>query len=234
MCGLHLAVDEAEAPVLQVADQGGEAGLGGVAHAAEHGFAEEGTADGHAVETADQPVGVVVHLDTVGVAGHVQPVVGVLHVFRDPGAVLARAGLGTGLDDGLEVGVETDVEAPVAQHLAQAAVHAELVREQHHARVRAPPQDGLALLVPGEDAAAVGGQQARLRQIAAHGQQAIGFVQGLIHRGKGLRTAGRQPGDLDHGVRLSVSGRWVAGRASLRNGLRSYRARHSSVIICRS
>ena len=40
-----------------------------------------------------------------------------------------------------------------AKRLAQRAVQLELAGEQHHARVGAPPQDGLALAEPGKDAA---------------------------------------------------------------------------------
>lgn len=52
--GWHLAVDQDEAPVAQLADQRREADFGGVVGAAEHGLAEEQLAHGQAVEAANQ------------------------------------------------------------------------------------------------------------------------------------------------------------------------------------
>jgi hypothetical protein len=44
------------------------------------------------------------------------------------------------------------VGAEPCERLAQRAVQPEFGGEQHHARIRAPPQDGLAFAEPGEDA----------------------------------------------------------------------------------
>src|SRR5690606_31437169 len=69
----------------------------------------------------------------------------------------------------------------------------ELGREQHQARIRAPPKDGLALAVPREDAAPVGGQQPLRGQFAAGCEQAGRVVQCGGNRREGGRAA--QPGD---------------------------------------
>ena len=63
-------------------------------------------------------------------------------------------------------------------------------REQHGARVGCPPQYRLGLLVPGENAAAVGRKQSFSRQLPAYGQEAVGVVQCLAEGG-GSRSAHR-------------------------------------------
>ena len=56
----------------------------------------------------------------------------------------------------------------------------DLARAQHGARIRAPPQQRLTGLEPGEDAVPVGIEQGGDRQVAARRQQAVGVVQGLL------------------------------------------------------
>jgi len=69
-----------------------------------------------------------------------------------------------------------DAEPPVlaAQLPAQAAVDPRPPGAQDAARIRRPPEDGLADAKPREDALAIRGQQARRRQVAAKGQQPVG------------------------------------------------------------
>ena len=95
---------------------------------AEHGFAEEGGADGQAVEPADedqftrlfvrQP-----HLDGVGDAGVVEEAVGADDGLVDPGA--GPVGVGARDDDLGEGAVGGDDEASRADLLAQGARHGE-------------------------------------------------------------------------------------------------------------
>ena len=47
-----MAVDEVESPLLEMRDQGDEGRLGGVGDRGEHRFAEEGAAEGNAIEAA--------------------------------------------------------------------------------------------------------------------------------------------------------------------------------------
>ena len=49
----------------------------------------------------------------------------------------------------------------------------ELIEEEHHPRIGGPPQDRVAVAVPGEDALVVGQEQAFLGEVAAHGEQAV-------------------------------------------------------------
>src|SRR5690606_1661823 len=86
---------------------------------------------------------------------------------------------------------------------------------KHGARIGAPPQDRLAARVPGEDAASIGLEQTRRRQIPACGKEAIGLAQRAFDGWKCLRRiALGQPNDRTfHCGSLALS---VA--ASRRNG----------------
>ena len=70
--------------------------------------------------------------------------------------------------------IDADLIATATHRAAQAARDVKIAREQHHARRRAPPEDGLTGAVPGEDAMPVGMQHALLRQVAADREQAVG------------------------------------------------------------
>jgi hypothetical protein len=52
--GFDLAVDKVESHCLEMRDQGDEGRLGGVGDRGEHRFAEEGAAEGNAIEAADE------------------------------------------------------------------------------------------------------------------------------------------------------------------------------------
>ena len=72
----------------------------------------------------------------------------------------------------------------------KATRHVELRGEQHAARVGRPPQRHRELVVPGEDAGAVGGEQPWDRQIAADRDQTFGV--GATWVGKARWIAGHQ------------------------------------------
>jgi hypothetical protein len=56
--GHELAVEKREIADAQTGDEPGERDFGCVAHAAEHALAEEGAAELHAIEAADQLIAV--------------------------------------------------------------------------------------------------------------------------------------------------------------------------------
>ena len=81
----------------------------------EHGFGEEGGADGEAVDSADEGVGVGVFvgggdLDGVGESGLEEAGVHVDDALVDPREVIGRAGGCAGVEDGVEVAVGGDFE----------------------------------------------------------------------------------------------------------------------------
>ncbi|MNZ81536.1 hypothetical protein D3C78_1002070 [compost metagenome] len=123
----------------------------------------------------------------------VQFQVGRLHAVGDPGAVGVVAGGGAGVDDSGKVLVEADLVVTLADELAQRARHVQFVGKQHGTRVGRPPEDRLAVLVPGEAAVAIGLHQAFGAQVAAGGEQAVGVAQGFVQRRKGEGVAA-QPG----------------------------------------
>lgn len=169
---------------MQLSGQPGQGHLGSIRFPAEHGLAEEGAADGDAVEPADQTT-VPVDFDRVGEAAFMQGRVGADHVGGNPGAGLAGAGFRTGPHDVFEGAVEDHLEAGIANALAQAAGHAELGREQHAAGIRAPPEDFLAFREPRENAAAVGALQPFRGQRAANGEQAVRMLERAVGRREG-------------------------------------------------
>jgi hypothetical protein len=141
----------------------------------EHRFAEEHAADAQPVQAADQSP---VHpgLDALHEAAPRQRRVGLLHLRHDPGTGLALArGGGAGRDHGRCVMVDaqfaTGKTQEAANRLLQRRVQLEVLHLQHHARVGAPPQQGLALAVPGKDAEPIGRQQALGPQVATDRQQ---------------------------------------------------------------
>ena len=87
--GVHLTVDDAERPPLELRDEMDERELRGVGHAREHRLAEERAADRNAVQAADK-IAVNPGLDRVRVAGVVEGAVGLDHLIGDPRAGLAR------------------------------------------------------------------------------------------------------------------------------------------------
>ena len=159
-------------------------------------------ADRHAIQPPDQAT-IDPGFDTVCVAGLVQCCVGVLHLRQDPGATAGRAlarVVGAMADHGLEGRVDADLApwfAPeAAQRLAQRRVQPEIGHLQYHARVDAPPQDGLALAEPRKDALPVGRQQRRHVELPAGGEQAR-HAGCRIHRPLNRREcgAGLEPGN---------------------------------------
>ena len=90
---------------------------------------------------------------------------------------------------------ESHLEAGVADALGQRAGDPDLPRNQHHARVGAPPQDGLVIAEPGEDAVTVGLEQSWYGQVRTRCEQTVRFPQCPFRWREGI--AGAQPGDQD-------------------------------------
>src|SRR3546814_3483289 len=74
-------------------------------------------------------------------------------------------------DHVLERGVGAHLPAAAAQAAPEPGRQAHPVGAEHHARVRRPPQDRLALRVPGKDAVGVGVEQPGWRQVAARSEE---------------------------------------------------------------
>ena len=183
---LDLAVDDPAAARLEKMRETGEGDLGRIGGAAEHALAEEGAADAHAVQAAGQAPLPVPGLDAVGVAGVVERPVGGHHARRDPGPVLAGARGGTGLHHLAEAGVHGEPEALPAQRAAQAAGAVEFGGKQHQPWIRCPPEHGLGLLEPGENAAPIGGQEPVGAEVLADGEEAARVVEGLAGGREGI------------------------------------------------
>ncbi len=109
-------------------------------------------------------------------ADFVQMDVGLLHRCGDPGAVRIAARACAALDHVAEGAVERHLEIALTHPLAQAARDMQLIRIEHCARIRRPPQQRLAVLIPGEAAMSIGRQQPIGAQIASGRQKTVGFM----------------------------------------------------------
>src|ERR1700693_2312299 len=91
--------------------------------------------------------------------------VGVDHLRRDP-YPLARS-VGAGADDLSERLIDRHGETTLAQRPGEAARDMKAVQLEDRARVRRPPEDWRRFVEEGENAAAIGFEQAPRTQIAA-------------------------------------------------------------------
>ena len=99
---------------LEAGDKPGKRDLRCVGHAAEHAFAEEGAAELHAVEPADE-IARLPDLDRMGVAGSVEREHRLLELGVDPGFLA----VGAGGDHRREIAVARDREIAGAERAAE-------------------------------------------------------------------------------------------------------------------
>src|SRR5262249_46879954 len=139
--------------------------LAGIARHAEHALAEEGAADGDAVEPADQPA-VLPALDGVGEPHLEELAVQQEDLAVDPGVAAPRPGRGAAIDDALEVGMAADLERLLPHRLLQPPGHVEGLEREDAAQLRIDPVDlrVITALRHREDPDGVGTQQHLRRQ----------------------------------------------------------------------
>src|ERR1700722_6986292 len=138
----HLAVDELDVARAALRDQTGQSDLGGVPPEAEHRFAEKHPAELYAVQPARQ-LPRFVGFDGVSESQAVQLLVGGDHVVVQPSIGPGAPRSRTGADGGAEGVIDPGRIRTVTQRLSQAARALELLRKQHHAWIRRPPEYGL-------------------------------------------------------------------------------------------
>ena len=161
---VHLAIDHAELPAFKLPGEMRQRDLRGVADVTEHGFAVEHASDADTIQTTDQ---LAVHPGFHGmrVAQPMQCAIRRNHVFVYPGAGMAGSIFGARSGAATHHLFENSIAAhfmdAVAQHFGKRARDLEFTRDQHHARIRTPPQYGLAGIEPREYSIAVGFQQTR-------------------------------------------------------------------------
>ena len=178
-----------------------------------HRLAEEHPAKRQTIQAADE-FAPAPGLDRVSVAKRVKVAVGHRHLPCDPRAVLriahdARASI----DHRSECRVHAHFKVASPDAFRQRARQPILVGVQHHPRIGTPPQQRLALAVPGVDTAPIGVDDALRRQIAAGRQQSVRLLQRSFDRRE--RRLGVEPGNhvqLEIGMpylRASVAPRHV-------------------------
>ena len=145
--------------------QPGECDLGGIGHAAEHGFAEEGPAQLHAIKAADQPA-VMPAFDRMGMTDGMKPKRGPFDRRVDPGFVA----IGAGQQDLMKRPVAGDRESPGADASRQRTGHVEPVERDNRAAAGLDPENiaGLAAVGHGEYASGIAPQQHPRIQAFAH------------------------------------------------------------------
>src|SRR5262249_56777359 len=121
-----LRVEQPEAAGAQPRHQMHHRDFRGVARAVEHALAEEGAAEAHAVEPADQR-SAVVDLDGMAVPDAVETEIEIADALVDPGAGAAGRRRGTAVDHPVEVAVAYDREALAAHRAGEPARHPETV-----------------------------------------------------------------------------------------------------------
>ncbi len=109
--------------------------------------------------------------------------------------------------------VDAGFVAAPADRAREAARDAELLGQQHRARVGRPPQDRLLGREPGKYAVPVGVNQPFRRQRAAHRQQAV-----RLRAARATSAAGTTAGQSSGARRYRTSGRSLAGMSARRKG----------------
>lgn len=128
-------------PLAETLDEGDEGNLRGIGDAAEHRFAEEGPADGNAVEPSDEfaiPPG----LDRMGVAEFEELLVARHDLAADPGgATVGAAGHHFGKGR-----IDPHLERIAAQGPLQTVGNVEFIERQDPAGIRGEPADLAAVV----------------------------------------------------------------------------------------
>ncbi len=140
MRGDELAVEQLPAAGDQPRDEMRERDLRGVAHAADHRFAEKGAAQCDAVESADQ-LALLPAFDAVGMAEAEEPLVARFDHRVDPRRRAVGGGLGAERHHVCEGAIGGDVEMLADDRPFQPARQAEAVQRQDRAQPRLDPMD---------------------------------------------------------------------------------------------
>ena len=163
----------------QKSHQTGQGCARGFGFGVEHGFAKKSPAQSHAVKAARQRA-VPPGFNGVGIAQGVQALIGRNHLRDDPGSGRGGARCGAGSDDPSKSPVQGKGKRPAAQGPGAAPGQMKGLQRQHATWIWRPPEHGQALFIPGEDAPAVGRQQAFGPQVTPQAQETVrmGRLQG--------------------------------------------------------
>ena len=171
---MDLAVDQADAPRVELAHARDERDLRRIGRAREHRLAEERRAERDAVQPADE----LVARATPRSSARSRASCSLVYASTISGISQVPVCPGRGTDaqpssTPRERGVHRQLVRPAPDRLAQALLDDQIARRHHHPRIRRVPQDRQVLGVPGEDALRVAEQQALGPQIAAEREQSI-------------------------------------------------------------
>ena len=136
---------------------------------AEHGFAAEDAFQADTVHAADEGIAVP-EFAAVRAALAVEFGVAAVDVGGDPAVAVD---VGAVVDNAAKGGIEGKVVRHGAQLFAQAAAHVHAIGRDDAARVRTPPQDGVAAVIPGKNAFAVRRKDESGVNTVAVGEQAV-------------------------------------------------------------
>ena len=102
----------------------------------------------------------VPHLNRMRISLFMQGNIGLGKLARNPSALLRAAQIGASLDNRAERSVGSDRPLIVAIFLPQGfrkrPTDLQPIGHQHHSRIRRPPKHRLALVIPRENAVAIG------------------------------------------------------------------------------
>ena len=162
MLGRELRVEQPETAGPEAREQMHERDLRGVAGAMKHALAEEGAAQAHPVETADQRLALI-GLDRMGMAGGEQFAIEPHDLVVDPGLLT----LGAGAHDRFERAVGDHPKSIRPHRLGEAARDDEPVERENSALLRLDPEQVLGVAAFGhrKDADRIGPEQDVRRQL---------------------------------------------------------------------
>ena len=170
---MKLAVNQLAASFLHGLSQVNQCQFRGVGFQRAHALAEEGQSDGDSVQ-ATYKLLAVPHFDADGKALTVQFLVGLDHLWPQPGIFLVDAQLATRLNHAVEVLVDADSIAAFVHQRLHGVADVNLVGKDDKALHGTEPFNAcMAKRVIREDAVAVGQQQTVYAQVATNGNTPI-------------------------------------------------------------
>src|SRR5262249_47357047 len=145
-----LDVEELKAALLETVHQIRQRDLGSVPLPREHGFAREKTINRNSVNAARQ-FAAAPNLDAMPIAELVQPLIRLAHVGCNP--VPFAGPVRAAVENSLKITVDCSIESAGTDGSPQPPGDVQPAHLEDGAGVRRPPQDGNALIIPGEHAA---------------------------------------------------------------------------------
>lgn len=155
---VHLAIDQLPSICKKLLSESEKRCFGCIRFFGVHRFSEKTVAEFDAVKSAEEFI-VFPRFTAESVTGFVKFNVRLFHFICNPRSALTSTFDPRAFaDDGFERSIEPDFEFTRVENFPHAFGDDEILRKDYKAWIGAPPHNGLAFAVPGEDAGAVSGE----------------------------------------------------------------------------